>query len=77
MKRIITKVKVKSGTVPKCPDRYVGGTIIDRTVLVMTKHGEPAEIVLQFCIGCSQYFIEKDVLEVYQVRFGKLDIRVK
>lgn len=61
----------------KCHDMYLDDTIIDRTALVMTKQGEPVEVVLQFCMGCSQYFIEKDVLEAYQRIFGELDIRVK
>lgn len=56
----------------KCSKKFSQDTIVDCTALVTTKKGNIIPVTAQYCSGCSTFFMNYEVFESYNRKYGGL-----
>lgn len=56
----------------KCAKKFSQDTIVDCTAYVSTKRGNVVPVTAQYCSGCSTFFMNYEVFESYNRKYGGL-----
>ncbi len=56
----------------KCAKKFSQDTIVDCTAYVSTKRGNVMPVTAQYCSGCSTFFMNYEVFESYNRKYGGL-----
>lgn len=56
----------------KCAKKFSQDTIVDCTAYVSTKRGNVVPVTAQYCSGCSTFFMNHEVFESYNRKYGGL-----
>ena len=56
----------------KCAKKFSQDTIVDCTAYVSTKRGNVVPVTVQYCSGCSTFFMNHEVFESYNRKYGGL-----
>lgn len=56
----------------KCAKKFSQDTIVDCTAYVSTKRGNVVPVTAQYCSGCSTFFMNYEVFESYDRKYGGL-----
>lgn len=60
-----------------CLNRFNQDTIVDCTAYVNTKRGKEVPVTVQYCSGCGSFFMNYDVYEGYQAKYGALQFECR